>query len=156
MHRSSNPVGGDKGSMSKALCSPCMNARPRLTSPSTVICRRQENGATAIDDRTLRHVIGWVFFRAQSLPDVLAILSAIVSPARYSLRQIDVVAPYAWIVALTLAFFLLEFLQRRKTHVLRIDDVGSAPARAAIYLAFLLAIFLLGAGTQAQFIYFRF
>ncbi|HUT99326.1 MAG TPA: MBOAT family O-acyltransferase [bacterium] len=97
-------------------------------------------------------LLGWVFFRSETFADALAYLGRMFS------------APYVsgvWHgalfqpVAVSAAFFIAEWLQRRRAHVM---DLGRTPRplRWAIYYAIFLVVALFGTFGGQEFIYFQF
>ncbi|MCC6579330.1 MAG: MBOAT family protein [Phycisphaeraceae bacterium] len=105
--------------------------------------------------------LAWVFFRAASLSQALSILGRMahdaVQPAAYKLAAATVYwTPGLPATLILLAgFVLVEWLQRRKLHVL---DLAAWPrlARWSIYTMLFWSLFLLSPAKSGQFIYCQF
>ncbi len=93
-------------------------------------------------------LLAWVFFRADSLSHAVSYLIRMATTSWWSLTM---VGGLAYVVSL----MLVEWIQRDKTHVLRLE---SAPVwtRWTVYYAMIAAMFLLGDTGHAPFIYFQF
>ncbi|MCX7021260.1 MAG: MBOAT family protein [bacterium] len=97
-------------------------------------------------------LLGWVFFRSDTLADALAYLGRMFSvPYMSGVWHGSLLQP----VAVSAAFFVAEWLQRRRAHVM---DLGRAPRtlRWATYYALFLVAALFGTFGGREFIYFRF
>jgi D-alanyl-lipoteichoic acid acyltransferase DltB (MBOAT superfamily) len=97
-------------------------------------------------------VIGWVFFRADSIADAFAYLGGMAQWVTLRAFGRFVMYREAWLILLMLA---VEWIQREKQHGLQIDTLKYPAVRWGIYYAIIMAIVLLG-GTQTAFIYFQF
>jgi alginate O-acetyltransferase complex protein AlgI len=97
-------------------------------------------------------LLGWVFFRSETLPDALAYLGRM-----FTVPWLGGVwhGYYTQPVVIALAFFFAEWLQRRRAHVM---DLGRAPRalRWAAYYALFLVAALFGTFGGREFIYFQF
>ena len=114
--------------------------------------------------------VGWVFFRAESLADALAILVAMAGlsdadPARYPLGMyvdtrliVVVLAGCAASAPLLprLRAALRAYLRRGPEHADSLGAFGSAAWMAALAALLLVSVSLMAAGTYSPFIYFRF
>lgn len=97
----------------------------------------------------------WIFFRANSLPDALLIISKIFDIHEYGMPFIDNVSTMAFsfiaIMTLMSKDFIDSFVPSLKTRLL-----GSTLKRFAIYLAICTWILIAGVFDNGQFIYFQF
>jgi hypothetical protein len=100
-------------------------------------------------------LLGWIFFRAQSLADMMLIWSRILDPALYNAYQSHILAEQIPVMIVAMVFLALEFIQRKRSHLLDVDWLSSR-WRFPVYCSALLSILLLGSGTKTEFIYFRF
>lgn len=98
-------------------------------------------------------VIGWIFFRAPSLPIAFDYLSSIFSSTIFTLPTQKVTTLTILIVIL----FVVEWLQREKKFALeRFEDfIKFRPIRWVLYILLVLAIIRFG-GKSETFIYFQF
>lgn len=96
-------------------------------------------------------LIGWIFFRANTLSDALYIIKKIIS--EFSLFNIEIFYPKR--LAIVVCFVIVEWIQRHREHPLQIDDYPSW-ARAAIYYFIVIVILLFGVFNYTPFIYFKF
>jgi len=97
-------------------------------------------------------LLGWVFFRSETLPDALAYLGRMFSaPYLPGMWHGALIQP----LAVSAAFFAAEWLQRRRAHVM---DLGGVPRpwRWAAYYALFLVAALFGTFGGQEFIYFQF
>ncbi|MBR7012363.1 MAG: MBOAT family protein [Muribaculaceae bacterium] len=99
-------------------------------------------------------VVGWIFFRAESMPQACDFLSHIATNF-FSYTPMDF---GKYNLTLCCMVMLFEWLQRDKQHALQLDGVAlfrHSYMRYAVYLA-LLALIFFGAGRVQTFIYFQF
>lgn len=97
-------------------------------------------------------VLGWIFFRAESVQHAIAYLAGIMSPSIFSLPEI---LPL-YLAILIAIFITIEWIQREQEHGLSFENRSlSVPFRWSTYLilAALVASFF---GTENSFIYFQF
>jgi D-alanyl-lipoteichoic acid acyltransferase DltB (MBOAT superfamily) len=124
--------------------------------------RAEEEGARLLPSwRQLRGMaatfafvcVGWVFFRAESLPHAAAVLYRMASRtfARFNPAFPDLKLPLAMVACLV----VLEWLQRRRPHLLTLDRFPR-PFRWAAYTGLIWLTLSLQAGEAAPFIYFQF
>jgi alginate O-acetyltransferase complex protein AlgI len=103
----------------------------------------------------------WIFFRARSGGEALAILgkigSSLLAPSRAALGAATRVGgqPVTLILALGVAMLALEWLQRRRPHAFAIASLPVV-GRWSIYLATCLLIVVLGRRETIPFLYFQF
>ncbi|OGD78121.1 MAG: acyltransferase [Candidatus Coatesbacteria bacterium RBG_13_66_14] len=97
-------------------------------------------------------LLGWVFFRSETFADALAYLGRMFSaPYVSGVWHGALLQP----VAVSVAFFVAEWIQRRRAHVM---DLARAPRplRWAAYYAVFLVAALFGTFGGQEFIYFQF
>lgn len=94
-------------------------------------------------------MIGWVFFRARSFADAVAILHGALGTSGYAS------APFRTLLFYITPLIAVEFYQRFSG---RMDVAEGRPfiVRYTLGMAVVLAIFVLGAAGGHQFIYFDF
>ena len=99
-------------------------------------------------------VIGWIFFRAENLPQAIDYLSSIVSHPFFGDGFVD---GKKWLAAGLLLLFT-EWMQRDKHHALQIPSEGLFRFRIARWGTYYLIIYLIinFAGSSQSFIYFQF
>lgn len=102
-------------------------------------------------------LIAWVFFRANSIPEALTILSRIASGRGRLSGSLAGFRPDDWLVALA-AIGLLEFVQWYQSRNRLSQDFQRLPSmvRSATYVSAVACIVLFGAFTRNEFIYFQF
>jgi D-alanyl-lipoteichoic acid acyltransferase DltB (MBOAT superfamily) len=97
-------------------------------------------------------VIGWVFFRSETVGDAFSYLSGLFS---YSLFTYPDVLPQN-IIFLVALFVLFEWIQRKKQHALMIEKFNLPLLfRWGIYYSIIFSVLQFG-GKQQEFIYFQF
>ena len=98
-------------------------------------------------------VIGWVFFRADTITMAFDYLSNLFSDTLFTLPQYEVgMKKTGFSIAVLL---IVEWIQRNKNHALNFDIKISPILRWAVYI--ILIIFILEIGAESQsFIYFQF
>ncbi len=100
-------------------------------------------------------VVGWIFFRAETISGALTYLRRIFSlslfdkPVGYG-REHDLWVTLAWIVVM----LAVEWIQRRRDHGMAIGFIRQAWLRWAVYYAIIISLFF-GEGVET-FIYFQF
>jgi alginate O-acetyltransferase complex protein AlgI len=94
-------------------------------------------------------VIGWIFFRAESIAQAFDYLSRMFSSSLFTMPTKVRYLPF--IVFL----ILIEWMQRDKEHALQVAMVKRTWLRWAMYYGVIFVIMLF-AGTQQEFIYFQF
>lgn len=97
-------------------------------------------------------VIGWVFFRAESVTVAFNYLSIIFSSSLFSLPELHGVSSLILCIATLIS---IEWIQRFKQHGLEIVNFKNLKIRWIIYLCFIFLIFIFG-GKSDSFIYFQF
>lgn len=100
-------------------------------------------------------VVGWIFFRAETITDAWRYLTGIFSKSLFAKpigygREHDLWVTLAWIVVM----LAVEWIQRRRDHGMAIGAVKPAILRWAIYYAIIISLFF-GEGVET-FIYFQF
>ena len=97
-------------------------------------------------------LVGWVFFRAESLSSAIGYLARIVEePVAGDLAGRQYLSTLFYVVPL----LATEWLQRSREHALEIADLGRR-ARWLIYLTVALAVLTFGNFGEVEFIYFQF
>lgn len=92
----------------------------------------------------------WIFFRSDNLDQAISIIAKIFSSSIYY----PVSSQKAYLPILIL-FILVEWLQRKKEHVLKLDQIPYY-LRYPIYIITVLFILVFMAGSDKSFIYFQF
>lgn len=100
-------------------------------------------------------LVGFIFFRAQSLSEALNIFSTIASDSSLEVITIFFAPMFVKKTIMAVLFVFVEWRQRAKEHVLRIEKVPVL-IRWGIYYAIILCLFLLGNYDYHPFIYFQF
>lgn len=98
-------------------------------------------------------VVGWIIFRADSLPQAAGYFVRMLTEFRFALPRHDT-APFIYIAVMLAA----EWVQRDRQFALQIDRCGvfrHRPVRWLLYYAVFVSTYLL-AGAQEDFIYFQF
>lgn len=100
-------------------------------------------------------VIGWVFFRSESMSDSIQIFSNIFSSSFFSVPYLINRAYYIPLMISIVTLFIIEWIQRDKQHALQLSNIDSHMFKFTIYIVLILVIFALG-GKGETFIYFQF
>jgi len=132
----------------------------------TILTSRIYGGKPANEDATLRDIpkilatfvlvtLGWVFFRAQSLPESVYILQTIFE--QFSLATITIFFSAVFIkkTIIVVGLVLVEWWQRRRAHVLCLESLP-VWVRWSVYYAILAGLFFFGNFDYRPFIYFQF
>lgn len=96
-------------------------------------------------------LLAWIFFRAQDMGHAISFLKGILSTSLFSMPEVQPVQVLI-LIALLVA---VEWIQRKKEHALKIEEIKTRSIRWLVYLAISLSIIFLG-GEQQEFIYFQF
>jgi len=100
-------------------------------------------------------VIGWVFFRAETIGEAVEYLGGIFNKNLLSVPLlIDRVFHISMFINLVI-LIIAEWLQRNKQHGLELSSIKSQLVKFAIYYALIIRMFLFG-GQAETFIYFQF
>jgi D-alanyl-lipoteichoic acid acyltransferase DltB (MBOAT superfamily) len=97
-------------------------------------------------------VIGWIFFRAETIHEAFQYIKGICSCSLFSMPNRG---RLLYLFAGILILLIIEWIQRNKQHALQINSIHPIAARWAIYFALIIAIAVFG-GEQETFIYFQF
>lgn len=97
-------------------------------------------------------VIGWIIFRAESMPQAYNFLTRMFSTMFDSCEMIH----GSYVLIYGVIMIILEWIQRDKQHVLVIDSIKSKYLRWGIYLIVALVIYDLKPDAISTFIYFQF
>ncbi|GHT77889.1 hypothetical protein AGMMS50262_19950 [Bacteroidia bacterium] len=100
-------------------------------------------------------VIGWVFFRAESIHQALEYLSGICSSSLFGLPHTQPHIPIS-IYLFIMLLLGVEWAQRNKQHGLDLANVKSHFLKFSIYTIIITLIFIFGAFEKQTFIYFQF
>ena len=100
-------------------------------------------------------IIGWVFFRAESIAMAFDYLGRIFSVSLFSLPFLINRAFYLPLFISIIILLVVEWLQRNKQHALELKSANLRVLQYVIYLVLIGLIFWLG-GEPEQFIYFQF
>jgi D-alanyl-lipoteichoic acid acyltransferase DltB (MBOAT superfamily) len=100
--------------------------------------------------------IAWIFFRANSVSDALAVISNIFNPSKWSSVSLGIYVSdvYKYLGLITLLIFV-ELFDRKKRIVDRLSD-SFGIVRWIFYVSLLLLILYFGAFNHNAFIYFQF
>lgn len=96
-------------------------------------------------------LIGWIFFRAETLPDAFHYIGHLFS----SSFSLSLIVEEWKNIAFIFILLIVEWIQRAKPHGLELNNVKNAWVRYGIYLLTVLCI-LWFMGSNEQFIYFQF
>lgn len=103
-------------------------------------------------------VIGWIIFRAESLPEAFKYIYLIFTTnwfeAPYSANSIGYTQLCCTLFFIA-SLYIIEFVQRKKEYALDLRNCHTKILRWVIYLTITLVIMIF-AGTREQFIYFQF
>ena len=108
--------------------------------------------------------LAWIFFRARSFHDAVAVLHSLVTPSVNAVAELKqtVISTYAtglfalYLSGVFMLFCLVEYMVRQYTFDLVIDRVA-APARRSFYIVLVMLIIFFGFKEGAPvFIYFKF
>ncbi|WP_343914474.1 MBOAT family O-acyltransferase [Aquimarina litoralis] len=94
--------------------------------------------------------IAWVFFRAETITEAFQYLQRIFSTSLFSLPQGN-----KWFLLFLIGYMLIEWLQKRREHLLDIRHIFSKSIRYSIYYAVVFLVLYFGGNLQT-FIYFQF
>lgn len=95
-------------------------------------------------------VIGWVFFRAETMSHAIAYLEIVFSKSLFTVPRVTRLG-----TLLLFLYIIAEWVQRNRNHLLDISYVKSKAVRYSIYYVLILVI-LYFAGVTEPFIYFQF
>lgn len=101
-------------------------------------------------------VIGWVFFRADTITEALDYIARIASPDIISVPWLMTRDFYLPLVGAIVVLVAVEWLQRNHHHGLGKLSIKQRWVRWLIYYGLIVAIFILQPGQETQFIYFQF
>ena len=101
-------------------------------------------------------VIGWIFFRADSIGHAFDYISEIISPSLFTVPKFAGMGKALTTSILVCIFMIIEWLGREQQYAIaRLGLKWKRPVRYAMYYAIIVAIFWFG-GKEQQFIYFQF
>jgi len=101
-------------------------------------------------------VIGWIFFRADSIGHAFNYISEIISPSLFTIPKFAGMGKALTTSILVCIFMIIEWLGREQQYAIaRLGLKWKRPVRYAMYYAIIVAIFWFG-GKEQQFIYFQF
>jgi D-alanyl-lipoteichoic acid acyltransferase DltB (MBOAT superfamily) len=101
-------------------------------------------------------VIGWIFFRADSIGHAFDYISEIISPSLFTIPKFAGMGKALTTSILVCIFMIIEWLGREQQYAIaRLGLKWKRPVRYAMYYAIIVAIFWFG-GKEQQFIYFQF
>lgn len=101
-------------------------------------------------------VLGWIFFRADSIGHAMSYISGILSPSLLAMPKFPGMLKALTTIILVIIFVVIEWIGREQQYA--IAHAGfkwKRPLRYAMYYAIIVAIFWF-AGSEQQFIYFQF
>ncbi len=94
--------------------------------------------------------IAWVFFRAENITEAFGYINRIFSTSFFSIPQGNKL-----FLILLMGYFLIEWFQKKREHLLDICHISLKPIRYLIYYATAFLVFYYGGDLQT-FIYFQF
>ncbi|WP_366142011.1 MBOAT family O-acyltransferase [uncultured Aquimarina sp.] len=94
--------------------------------------------------------IAWVFFRAENITEAFGYINRIFSTSFFSIPQGNKL-----FLILLMGYFLIEWFQKKREHLLDIRHISLKPIRYLIYYATAFLVFYYGGDLQT-FIYFQF
>lgn len=101
-------------------------------------------------------VLAWIFFRAENISHAMAYIKGIISQGLLSLPHFLNMDDAIYIVYLTVAFVLVEWIGRTHLFALsNLDKRWNKPLRHFVYYVLIILIFVFG-GQEQEFIYFQF
>ena len=100
-------------------------------------------------------VIGWIFFRAETIGDAWHYMSLMFSSEIWKASYMFFVYPTNYAAWFVIIMMIVEWFQREKGHGLVIDCIKYGWLRAGIYYA-IMAAMLLFFGKTGTFVYFQF
>lgn len=95
-------------------------------------------------------MFAWIFFRAESLLHAIQYLSGIFNASFFTMPEVS-----RGLILLLLGFMIIEWMQRKRSHLLDIDFIKYRFLRVVIYYLIVVCIFYFSGNTQ-PFIYFQF
>jgi D-alanyl-lipoteichoic acid acyltransferase DltB (MBOAT superfamily) len=98
-------------------------------------------------------VVGWIFFRADTISQALLYIKRIFSLSFFTLPHYTLSLNFIFCL---LVFFWAEWLQRNKSHGLQLDNIKSKTLRIAVYYIVIIFISFFSRSEEQQFIYFQF
>jgi D-alanyl-lipoteichoic acid acyltransferase DltB (MBOAT superfamily) len=98
-------------------------------------------------------VIGWIFFRADTIFQALLYIKRIFSPSFFTFPHYTLSLSFIFCL---LILFLIEWFQRNKSHGLQLDNIKSKTMRIAVYYIIIIFISFFSQSGEQQFIYFQF
>ncbi len=94
--------------------------------------------------------MAWIFFRAETITEAFLYISKIFSNSLFTMPQGN-----KWFLLFLIGYMCIEWLQKKKEHLLDIDHISSKKIRYLIYYTTAFLIFYYGGDLQT-FIYFQF
>jgi D-alanyl-lipoteichoic acid acyltransferase DltB (MBOAT superfamily) len=101
-------------------------------------------------------VIGWVFFRAETIGDAFKYIYAIIGNDLITKPLLISRDYYIPLFCSIILLMVVEWFNRRKQHGLQIENVKNEYLRWFIYIAICIIIYKYGQFSYSQFIYFQF
>jgi len=100
-------------------------------------------------------VIGWIFFRADSISIAFDYINKLFNFTLFDIPYLINRGYYIPLILSMILFFVVEWIQRNKKHGLQIDNIKFHSVKFSIYFVIIALIFWLG-GKGQTFIYFQF
>ena len=93
--------------------------------------------------------LAWIIFRSETITDAILYIKQMLSMSLFSIPEIYTTN----LITIIIGFIIIEWIQRKKDHLLDIPK-STKPMRWAIYYATVILIGWFGKN-QAEFIYFQ-
>ncbi len=94
--------------------------------------------------------VAWIFFRAETITEAFKYIDRIFSNSLFTMPQGN-----KWFLLFLIGYMGIEWLQKKKEHLLDISDISSKKIRYLIYYTTTFLVFYYGGDLQT-FIYFQF
>ena len=101
-------------------------------------------------------VIGWVFFRAETITDAFAYLGGIFSSSLVSVPWLMTKSFYIPLFIGILLMMTIEYLHRHEAHTFTLNGINKSYVKWCIYYFLIIYIYTCQVSEEIQFIYFQF
>lgn len=101
-------------------------------------------------------VIGWVFFRAETITDAFAYLGGMFSSSLLSVPWLMTRQFYIPLFIGIFTMMIVEYFHRNKVHTFTLNGINKSYVKWCIYYLFIIYIYTCQVSEEIQFIYFQF
>ena len=101
-------------------------------------------------------VIGWVFFRAETITDAFAYLGGIFNSSLLSVPWLMTKSFYIPLFIGILLMMIIEYLHRHEAHTFTLNEINKSYIKWCIYYFLIIYIYTCQVSEEIQFIYFQF